>query len=240
MKNALKSWKLWTILSALLFVMTFSLVVYAATTLNTSSPFTSRKTGTMWNTLTAENWDVLMDKLDYNSIPKWAVVAFGNTTTCPQWWSVYTPAINRYIRWWSASYYDNVEEIQNGGTLRTGDPLQVPAETVTRMVQDRVRLKVENLPPHSHSIFLWFRWHDWWEYKDQVTSVGFSKPWNRWFETTSVWATLDNYYSIKDDCRGYDQCKNSSFKNYVNTDKMYGSAFKIMDPYVYLLYCIKD
>lgn len=243
MKKILGSWKLWTVLSAFIFVMTFSLVVYAATNLTTSSPYTSWKTSSTDKILDEDEWNTLMEKLQNqanNAIPAWAVVAFANTKTCPQWWSVYEPAINRYIRWWTTNYSYNL------GTrpiLSEWDPIKVPS--VVDWPAENAYLKANNLPPHSHSIFLWWHWDDGWSDEEQPISVGFSKPWNRGIRQVTYWVTMDNYYGLEEDCRSdVDKCKGShngvSLSSSVTTTRMNGEGFSIMDPYVYLLYCIKN
>jgi hypothetical protein len=119
MRKIQQSWKIWTILSALVFVMACGLVVYAAS-LSTSNPFSSWKSSNIWNTLTATGWDVLMDKLEWldtnvqwlnstvnwlDSIPDWAIMAF-NLTSCPIWWSPYYVADWRFLMWWKTESSD--------------------------------------------------------------------------------------------------------------------------------------
>lgn len=103
MKKSLESWKLWTILSALIFVMTFWLVVYAATTV--SRDFTQWKTGNMWNTLTSTDWNNLMDSLNSWTVPAGAIMAF-NSTSCPEWWQRYSKADWKFLMWANAGFWE--------------------------------------------------------------------------------------------------------------------------------------
>lgn len=125
MKKILGSWKLWTVLSAFIFVMTFSLVVYAATNLTTSSPYTSWKTSSTDKILDEDEWNTLMEKLKYEAIPSWAIMAFAGKTTCPEWWSKYDAADGRFLMWGTWSYG-------------------------TKWWSNSVTLNREQIPPHSH------------------------------------------------------------------------------------------
>lgn len=119
MKKLFEWWKIWAILSALMFVMTCWLVAYSAT----SNTFSSWKTDTMWSVLTEASWNKLMDELDSlrsdldstvsnqgnrdgESIPGWMIVAFYDD--CPTWWDYYTsasvPGPNSVTRKWCVKW----------------------------------------------------------------------------------------------------------------------------------------
>lgn len=164
MQKFWQSWKIYTILSALIFMMTCGLVVYATTSLNTSSSFSDWKSSKIWNTLTATDWDVLMDKLAWldnivqwldstvqwlnnlDNIPAWAIMAF-NLNNCPDWWKAYDKAAGRSIRgiWWATSY-----RIWETGW------------------SDSVYIDVRNLPRHSHRMFT----------NDYNVDYNFDRTWN--------------------------------------------------------------
>lgn len=52
----------------------------------------------LWDPLTATRWNDIVDYVTWNSIPSWAIMAF-NLSSCPQWWSEYTIARWRFLRW---------------------------------------------------------------------------------------------------------------------------------------------
>ena len=127
MKKILGSWKLWTVLSAFIFVMTFSLVVYAATNLTTSSPYTAWKTSSTDKILDEDEWNTLMEKLQNqanNAIPAWAIMAFTGPT-CPSWWTRYAEADGRFLMGASNNFW-------------------------YKTWANEIRLRREQLPNHSH------------------------------------------------------------------------------------------
>lgn len=146
MKKLLQSWKLWTGLSILVFIMTCWLLIYAASSRN----FASFKTTTMWNTLTSQNWNNLMDSLNEYTVPQWAVMAF-NLPKCPDWWTRFTDAEGRFImgdstnskrKWWNFT----------------------------------IRLWVSQLPKHRFPIRIWWRGNDGENKAGNVIRIWDSKP----------------------------------------------------------------
>ena len=101
MRNFLKNLQQWASIWVWFLLIVFLWwVAYAAwdysTTVNT------------WDSLTAEKWNSVKDKVVSNDssitsnaaaiVPSWAVMPF-NLASCPTWWSEYTQAYGRVIRW---------------------------------------------------------------------------------------------------------------------------------------------
>ena len=101
MKNLLKTWRIWTVLSVLSLVMTCWLVSYA----------TSDNDFSEFRDITALNstiWNRIMDLLDQRwwtivEIPQWSISAFVDMQECPTWWSRYEDADWRFLVWASSS-----------------------------------------------------------------------------------------------------------------------------------------
>ena len=129
MKKLLEWWRLWTLLSALMFFMMCWMFVYAVSWDPTSSSlkFTSWKTSNNGNVLTAADWDNLMTKLDVFTVPQGAIVAFYDRTTCPTWWKKFDDAAGRFLMGQSSSY-------------------------VAQGWNAKIYLKKQELPQHQHYI----------------------------------------------------------------------------------------
>jgi hypothetical protein len=107
MKKSFNSWKLLTLLSSLIFAMSCWYFVYAA---NFKTP------SGIWMDLDSSEWNSVVDYL----VPSWAVMAF-NLSSCPDWWSSYTPAEGRVIiggysrnvwdTWWEDYHYLTISEM---------------------------------------------------------------------------------------------------------------------------------
>lgn len=130
MKKKLTLWKTRMWLFALSLMMCCTIVVYAASHSKTSD-FYSWKSTNLWGKLTAEDWDVLMEKLKYEAIPKWAIMAF-NLSECPEWWTRYNNA--------------------NGKMIRGLEFNQTPG---SNWGSNQVTLETNNLPQHQHYIRYW-------------------------------------------------------------------------------------
>lgn len=217
MKNHFKSWKLWTVLSVLSFVMTLSLVAYAASSLSTSSSFTSWKTTSMWNTLSADDWNTLMDKLEavsVVSVPKWAIMAF-NSYNCPNGWSPFEAA-----EWWRTLVWE-------GGNFRLG----------STGWSGKITLNEHQLPPHSHKLFSLDSY-----YNNYAVEMGSdtrldSQHAPAYFVQYSQWWYEDVSnnifsYAIKNGKYDASLWKSSTVWNWWEID--------IMNPYVVVKYCVKD
>lgn len=87
-KKEIKSW----IIMWITFLLTVTIwgVIYAAVTL----------TATEWEKITAEKWNNLLANTARLS---WEIAAF-NLDGCPNWWSDYTPAYGRFLRWIDKSW----------------------------------------------------------------------------------------------------------------------------------------
>ncbi len=101
MKKFLEAWKLWTVLSTLLFFMTCGVFIAYAASNSGGMFFTKYNTEGMDNKLTASSWDNLMEDLD-NLIPEGAIVAFA-TDRCPDGWTVFTGADEKFLMWTTLS-----------------------------------------------------------------------------------------------------------------------------------------
>ncbi len=236
MKKILESWKLWTVLSAFIFMMTFSLVVYAATNLTTSSPYTAWKTSSTDKILDEDEWNMLMNKLQNqanNAIPAWAIMAFTGPT-CPSWWTRYAEADGRFLM---------------GGTWSYG----------SKWWANSITLTVDQLPPHSHIYKDTL-------YSESLASYGRSGNWDnesahsyvRINNTNEIggfiWSNQsdgDNYpvYWIRATesviCKGL---KNSDYlinvangkDRYENCNPQYQENIDITNAYVKVLFCKKN
>lgn len=91
--------------------------------------------------LQKEEWDEIMDKLQNLIIPPHAIMAFNAADwKCPEWWTRFTAADGRFLRWatsniWKLGWNNN----------------------------NLVLIKAENLPAHSHYIRYWNTRDDYWD-----------------------------------------------------------------------------
>ena len=83
MKQQIKNWLIFWVTGWLTMVLIG--ISYAAL---------SSLTATSWETLTASKWDALVE----HAVPSGFVWAF-NLSSCPTWWTEYTAAYGRVIRW---------------------------------------------------------------------------------------------------------------------------------------------
>ena len=237
MKKAFESWKIWTILSALIFIMTCGLVVFAwYTTVSNTSHFDDWSTEKLSHTnngnpiLTWWDWDSIINSLNGLVIPKWAIMAF-ELATCPNGWSPYNKANNRFLMW-----ADN-----NIGY---------------KSWSFRVTLTWDQLPKHSHYFedtvileeakYYWItdaaRNYSWYIRKDvQMTPIrGNSQLANNTNFLTVVRKTSD-FFTTSGGPKGgairWQQYEDVDYKNWVN---YYQKNIDITNPYIKVLYCIKD
>lgn len=182
MKKTFNSWKIWTLLSALIFFLTcWVFVAYAAGGGGMAKFYDKYNTYVMTGTLTAPSWNSLMKDLD-RLIPDGAVMAFA-TGSCPEWWTDYELANWRFIVWiweasmanWTKHTYTNVF----GGIWWNY----------------YTKLNVRNLPPHNHKLEIGRRWADSANDNEQAISIWHSKPWGMGIETTTYWRTENNWDS---------------------------------------------
>ncbi len=257
MKKAFESWKIWTILSAFIFMMTCGLVVLAAnwvpsgsTNLDWFDQFRSTSLNANWMewVLTAEHWDDIMSGLDSMIIPKWAIMAF--TGECPRGWTHFSQADDRYLRWTAGSVMN-----KSWAAERT--------------------LTIENIPPHSHyykdTVFSEKSNQDDWSfmkspYKDRffydtlwiVVWGGYKYDimiWNyggfdydntpiAWIRGTS--SEVCRLYNA-DGTKIYDSWRidwhfqdlNRAKENLKSVCNQSTTAFSVLDPYITVNYCVK-
>ena len=128
MKKLLEWWKIWTMLSIVVFVMTCWILAHGFWWDPTQSPFSDwRIDKQLGNTLDDLEWNYLMTKLDtLGGVPAWAVMAF-NLNKCPTWWHEYTAARGRFIM--GKGYYDTLGDV--GGN-------------------SYVYLQIDQMPAHAH------------------------------------------------------------------------------------------
>lgn len=150
MKKVIESWKIWTILSALLFLMTCGVFVAYATSSSGSWYFNNTYgTGTIGNKLDDVKWNSLMDDLD-NLIPKGTIMAFAKDT-CPTGWTPYTLADGRFLMW------------TNNG---------VEVEDI--WWNNNIILLANQLPPHQHKI----KYRNRSKFGDNANTRGVVVDWN--------------------------------------------------------------
>jgi len=97
MKKIFKSWKIRSLLPALMFFVTCWLfIVYASS----DGLFSNWKINDIRKSLTEDDWNSLMDALDtYAYLPEGAIIAT-SLTECPEWWNKYTAANQwRFLKW---------------------------------------------------------------------------------------------------------------------------------------------
>lgn len=181
MKKLLQSWKLWTWLFILVFIMTCWLLIYAAS----SRDFTSFKTTTMWNTLTSQNWNNLMDSLNEYTVPQWAVMAF-NSETCPDWWKEFTDAQGRFILGRQRYSY---EFGKTGGAAKILlSEAQLPSHSHYIIAEDEVgNNRFRDNPTKFKNWSLAELWNsDVWDNNDQYDLAASEKP-AIYAKTSSAW-----------------------------------------------------
>lgn len=219
MKNLLKWWKLWTMLSILVFVMTCWILTYAFWGDPTQSPFADWRTDKQLGSSIEElEWNYLMTKLDtLGGVPKWAVMAF-DLSECPEWWEAYSDADGRVIKgaWTRYAYVDDRTFSRVYSKWATG-------------WSPYMYLKSEHMPEHFHYMIAvdkvgsnWFRdnlseWKDW--------SLA-----ERW--SSNDWTNEDRY-----DLAASNQKATAARTSTVWSS--YPTQFSIEDPYIVLIYCKK-
>lgn len=171
MKKALESWKLWTLLSALIFIMTCGLMTYAATG---GTKFSTWKVSIDWGKLTSLNWNSLMENLDSQTVPQGAIVAFVGRTICPDGWTRYSDADGRFLMWASSSIW-------------------------SKWWTNSIALVESNLPSHSHYIRYGWSADDYWDNANRravVVDWSTNKyPWsNNGTKTAIDWNTTENIW----------------------------------------------
>lgn len=191
MKKNFNSWKLLTLLSALIFAASCWYVVYA-------NGFWAWHTSNMWNILYESNWNSLMNNL---WIPSWAIVAFNRS--CPSWRTRLSDADGKFLQG-SSSYSTN------GGYWRWSS-----THTLT----------TSEMPSHSH-------------YVVRNYHAGTSEHWledssySTYTITSSVQRDDDTDYSMK--------VVTSSANAWKSSSEWWGSSFSIMNPYIKVVYCVKN
>ncbi len=224
MKKAIHSWKIWTILSAIIFFLTCWLAVFAASSLTKNSSYTERQTTSSDKVLDESEWNILMDKLQYDAIPAWAIMAFADRTSCPDWWVRYTDADWRFLM---GSSYDFWKAWGNS----------------------LVTLTVNNIPPHQHYI-RFSSVGNFWD-NSNTRPIVVDRETNKF---PTAWKDMTNesnnlcFEEIKRDwdmkCASQ-QNGNTNWKYGVRTspDIVWVSETKsvnILNPYVRVLYCRKS
>lgn len=127
MKKTFNSWKIWTLLSALIFLLTCWVFVVYATGFGSHFADTY-STGKINNTLTAPKWNDLMWDLD-KLVPDWAVMAFVGRSSCPDGWMEFTKANQWRFLMWATTWFAN--------WWWTGE----------------IKLRDINLPSHYHNVY---------------------------------------------------------------------------------------
>jgi len=136
MKKFLLEWKLWALLSVMVFVAVSWWTVYGSI----SNDFTKFKKNDTNNVLSQENWAELMDMLGQETltssdIPKWMLLAF--TGGCPTWWSQYSEAYGRFLMW------SDVDDLWK----------KYPEWSPTFGKFGILSLTEENIPIHGHEFY---------------------------------------------------------------------------------------
>ena len=234
MKKLLQSWKLWTWLFILVFIMTCWLLIYAAS----SRDFTSFKTTTMWNTLTSQNWNNLMDSLNEYTVPQWAVMAF-NLEKCPDWWTRFAEADGRFIMGGdrlSDHTYETIWDCKPGYEIIYRNWSRTICESTAKGGNNEINLTINQLPPHSFYTVIergLYAKNTQWNY-DWPSN---KKNW--WVNSHSRWERNgdgNERYSIEvTNWKTIDVQANAWKTNTL----WYGEAINIQNPYIKLLYCQK-
>ena len=184
MKKTFESWKIWTILSALLFFMTCGVFIVHAAGSGNNWLFTQKyNTVPLNNTLTATGWNQLMGDLDNlipNLIPDGAVMAF-LTDSCPDGWTPFTAANGRFLMWASS-------------------------KIGSWWWRNNITLTINELPKHSHGLQYWLfngfaGWTAWnrpvimnWDWKwpglnnvDYDNGNNYGSTNKIWYKTEPIW-----------------------------------------------------
>lgn len=161
-------------------------------------------------------WNEL-DKNEWNSlmdsiwVPKWAVMAFDREDWCPTGWSYYSKADGRYIRWnYNSSYYFHQTDWASQIFL-TVDQIPSHYHYIAREVENESGPRVCSEDDED-------------DYKNAINKKYYLATWNdcddnydlAWRQTPqqpNIWAT------------------STAWKWH---------AVTVLDPYIYLYYCIKD
>ena len=215
MKKALNSWKIWAVLSALLFFMTCWVFVAYAATASGGWTFAKWKTASGWgeltdDILTASWWNDLMDALDQNAfIPDWAIMAF-YADECPEGWKVFTGAIWRFLMWATSN-------------IGTG--------------WWKNYILGSELPAHQHEFYDYIT-------QINASENGEIKIWTHTLGDESVYVDF-NYYGSSDDyatkraqTAGYDRGKQPYIKH-KTIKSTTNNSVNITNPYINVLYCVK-
>jgi len=232
MKKAFESWKIWTILSTFIFMMTCGLVVFAwYTTVSNTSHFDKWNIDALanadeyWNPiLTTWAWNAIIDSLNGLVIPQWAIMAF--TGACPQWWTGYDAANGRFLLWAKSNF---------GGTDWSF--------TTT--------LTLNQLPPHSHYIedtvileepkYYWFdnNYYSWYLRDDN------NRPWVGWqwnsqlAGNTKPLTIIRKTSSYIDNKGGGPKFGAIKWEDYGNGLSYTQEKVDITNPYIKVRYCVK-
>lgn len=212
MKKFLSGWKIWTILSAMIFFATCGLVVYAQSG-SITGLFDKYRTWTswIWSELDASEWNQFIDSLNSLnewSIPKWAIMAF-NLSTCPEWWTRFYQADNRFLQGAAGAYL-----WQTWGN-------------------SNISLSATQLPPHQHYIKYWST-NKGYDGGDRKRSVVVDWESNR-FPTTVY---KNNRALGRDDSENETYFKVSTSTYWANRWESPQSIY-IQNPYIRVLYCVK-
>lgn len=233
MKKLLQSWKLWTWLFILVFIMTCWLLIYAAS----SRDFTSFKTTTMWNTLTSQNWNNLMDSLNEYTVPQGAVMAF-NLEKCPDWWTRFAEADGRFIMGGdrlSDHTYETNWDCKLGYKTIHRNWSRTICESTAKGGDNEIGLTINQLPPHSFYTVIER------DLYSKSTQWIYDLPDNQknWWINSHAHRKRDNTndrYAIEvTNWKTIDVEANAWKTNTL----WYGEAINIQNPYIKLLYCQK-
>ena len=174
MKKFLEAWKLWTVLSTLLFFMTCGIfIVHAAGNSNNWRFYQQYNTGTINNTLTDTWWNYLMEDLD-NLIPEGAIMAF-LTGECPNGWSPLPQSDWRFLMWTSGQDFWYIGWATN----------------------NQISLSVNQLPSHTHLI-KFSQVGKFWDEDDAryVPIDYFSDYWPQWGSSSANWGNITQAINI--------------------------------------------
>lgn len=211
MKKTFESWKIWTILSALLFFMTCGVFIVHAAGSSNNWLFTQKyNTGALNNTLTATWWNQLMGDLD-NLIPEGAIMAF-NLDKCPTWWNDYSLANGRFLMWetsdiggiwWKNSItevpnhshfvLDYLNQVNGNGEINVGTmTINWESVTVWRATRtgDPTKRAQTNDDGHSDIPYIKHRVQSTW-----ASSVDITNPYVK-VRYCIKWTPKVNYYSV--------------------------------------------
>ena len=223
MKKLLEWWKIWTMLSIVVFVMTCWILAHGFWWDPTQSPFSDwRIDKQLGNTLDELEWNYLMTKLDtLGGVPAWAVMAF-DLSKCPEWWEAYSNADGRVIKgaWTRYAYVGD----------RTFSRIYSKWDTGW---SPYMYLTINNMPEHAHYMVS----KDW----DGTQYDGWD--WLKYPDVPLAWYSNDG-----DACDDDSNCNYGlaaarwGTARYWLTSKVWSSTpwqFSIEDPYIVLIYCKK-